>query len=117
MRLQETDNFGLSTLHTGGQSPKAVALQNTYMAIFVDQGDGFSKEVWGSDGIGNPNYGREALDLFFIKIKKLTRSWPLDWRDRFGHGINWDGPSSFGLWTWPLQASHARTMVVQVKRL
>jgi hypothetical protein len=41
-RYQE---FGLSTLHTKGQSPEAVALQNAYMAIFFYQGDGLSEEV------------------------------------------------------------------------
>jgi hypothetical protein len=29
---------------------------------------------------------------------KLTTSWPLDWRGCFGQRINWDAPSSFGLW-------------------
>ena len=35
-----------STLHTKGQSPKAIVLQNAYMTILFDQGNGLSKEVW-----------------------------------------------------------------------
>ena len=57
---------------------------------------------------GNPNYGQEAVDYFFIKIfQKLTRYWQLDWRGCIGHGIKWDTPSSFGLWACPLEASHS----------
>ena len=37
--------FGLSTLHTKGQSPKPVVLQDAYMAIFFDQGVGFLKKA------------------------------------------------------------------------
>jgi hypothetical protein len=37
--------FGLSTLHTRGQSPKAIALQNAYMAILFIQYDELLKEV------------------------------------------------------------------------
>ena len=38
--------FNLSTLHTKGQCPKVVALQNAYMTILFDQGDGLLKEGW-----------------------------------------------------------------------
>jgi hypothetical protein len=38
--------FSLSILHTRGQSSKVAALQNAYMAILFDQGDGLSKDVW-----------------------------------------------------------------------
>jgi hypothetical protein len=48
----------------------------------------------------------ERPSIFFFKIGNLTRSWPLDWRVCFGKGIKWDGPSSFGLWAWPLEALH-----------
>jgi hypothetical protein len=49
----------------------------------------------------------ESLSIVFHKRnKKLTRSWPLDWKNCFGQGIKWDAPSSFGLWAWPLEASH-----------
>ena len=36
---------GLLTLRTRGQSPQDSVLQNAYMAIAFDQGDGLSKEV------------------------------------------------------------------------
>jgi hypothetical protein len=49
-------------LHTRGQSPKAVALQNAYVAILFDQCNGLLK--FGSDNNGNPNCGWEAVDLF-----------------------------------------------------
>jgi hypothetical protein len=32
----------LNPFHNSGQSPKAIVLQNAYMAIFFDQGDGLS---------------------------------------------------------------------------
>jgi hypothetical protein len=37
----------------------------------------------------------------------LTRSWVLDWRGCFKQEMMWDAPSSFGLWAWPLEASHS----------
>jgi hypothetical protein len=45
-QIARSQEFGLSTLHTRLQSPKAVALQNAYMAVLFYQGDGLSKEVW-----------------------------------------------------------------------
>jgi hypothetical protein len=40
----------------------------------------------------------ESLSIVFHKRnKKLTRSWPLDWKNCFGQEIKWDAPSSFGL--------------------
>ena len=37
--------FGFLTLQTKVQSPKHIALQDVYMAIFFDQSDGFLKEA------------------------------------------------------------------------
>jgi hypothetical protein len=45
-KIARNQEFSLSTLHTRGQSPKAIALQNAYMAILSNQGDKLSKEVW-----------------------------------------------------------------------
>jgi hypothetical protein len=45
-RLQESQYSASQPFTTRGQSPKAVALQNAYMAILCDQGDGLSEEVW-----------------------------------------------------------------------
>jgi len=40
------EEFGLSTLHTRGQSIKAIALQNAYIVVLFYQSDGLSKEVY-----------------------------------------------------------------------
>jgi hypothetical protein len=61
---------------------------------------------FGSDKIENPNYTREAVNFFSQSKMKLTRSWPLDRRGCFGQRIKWDACFSFGLWAWPLEASH-----------
>jgi hypothetical protein len=44
-QIARNQEFGLSTLHTRGQSPKVITLQNVYMTILFDQGNGLSKEV------------------------------------------------------------------------
>ena len=61
-----------------------------------------SQRKFGSDGNGNPNYGREVVDLFSLKKQSLTRSWPLDSRGCFEQGIKWDAPLDldFGLDFW-----------------
>jgi hypothetical protein len=41
--------------------------------------------------------GQKAIDFFFIKNEEMTRSWSLDWRGCFGHGIKWNALSSCGL--------------------
>jgi hypothetical protein len=72
-----------------------------------------SRRKFGSDGNGNPNYGREAIGFFLLKNQSLARFWPLDWRSFFEQGIKCQAPLSldFGLGLWRLH-----TMVVQVKR-
>ncbi len=50
-QIARNHGFGLSTLHTRGQSPKAVALQNAYMATLFDQGEGLSKGSLGQTGM------------------------------------------------------------------
>jgi hypothetical protein len=92
--------------HTRGQSSKAIALQNAYMASLSDQCDGLYKEDW-ADMNENPKLWSRGRRIFFHKkTQKLVRPWPLDWRVCFGQGVEWDVPSSFGLWAWPLEASH-----------
>jgi hypothetical protein len=44
-QIAGNEEFGLSTLHSRGQSPEVAALRNTYMAILLDQGNELSKEV------------------------------------------------------------------------
>ena len=75
------------------------------MNIFLKKATG-SRRKFGSEGNGNPNYGREVVSFFSFKNQPLTRSWPLDWRGCFGQGIKWDAPSSFGVWALPLEALH-----------
>ena len=45
------------------QSPKAVAILNNYFLKKATD----SRRKFGSDGSGNPNYGREVVGFFFIK--------------------------------------------------
>jgi hypothetical protein len=59
---------------------------------------------------GNPNYGQEAVGFFSLNNQSLTRSWPLDWRGYFEQRIKWTCSFEFGVWTWPLEASHYAQM-------
>ena len=45
-QISRNQEFGLSTLHTRGQSPKSVALFLPTWQHFFDQSDGLSKGVW-----------------------------------------------------------------------
>jgi hypothetical protein len=54
------------------------------MAVLFDQGDKLLKEVWVGQEIETQTMVKRLLIVFHKKIKKLTRSWPLDWRDCFG---------------------------------
>jgi hypothetical protein len=65
------------------------------------------RKMVGSHRHGNPNYAQEVVGCLNKNIKIWQRSWPLDWRGCFGQWINWDALSSFGLWAWPLEASHS----------
>jgi hypothetical protein len=75
------------------------------MAVYFDQDEGLLKEVWIRHE-WKPKLWSRSRQFFPLKNHTLTRSWPLDWRDCFGHVIKWDAPFSFGLWAWPLEASH-----------
>jgi hypothetical protein len=44
-KIARNQEFSLSTLHTRDQSSKVIALQNVYVAVLFDQGDGLSKEI------------------------------------------------------------------------
>jgi hypothetical protein len=57
-----------------GQSPKTVAIQNDYFLKKATD----SQRKFGSDGNGNPNYGREAVGFFPLKNQSSARSWLLD---------------------------------------
>ena len=64
-KIARNQEFGLSTLHTKGQS-QGLALQNAYMATLFDQGDGLLKEVW----VGQewkPKLWSRGRQFFFIK--------------------------------------------------
>jgi hypothetical protein len=72
-----------------------------------------SQREFGSDGNGNPKYGREAVGFFFLNKKIIIdKSWPLDWRGCFGQGIKWDDPSglNFGFGIWRLYAMSSRRL-------
>ena len=45
-QISRNQEFGLSTLHTRGRSPKSVALFLPTWQHFFDQSDGLSKGVW-----------------------------------------------------------------------
>jgi hypothetical protein len=82
-QIARNQEFSLSTLHTRGQSPKVVALQNAYMGnTFLPR----RRTLEGSLGwIGMETQNMiEKPSIFFIKKKnqKLTRPWQLDWRGR-----------------------------------
>ena len=56
-QIARNHGFGLSTLHTRGQSPKAVDLQNAYMATLFDQGDGLLRGSLGPTFCKTRHYG------------------------------------------------------------
>jgi hypothetical protein len=101
--LQEIKNPALSTLYTRGQSPKVVALQNAYIVVLFDQGDGLSKEVW----VGQDWKTQTMVERFLL----LTTS-KYDKMLVVGlEGLFWARTKvrcfyGFGLWAWPLEASH-----------
>jgi hypothetical protein len=101
----DNQEFGLSTPLTTGQSSKAFALQNAYMAVLFDHGDGLLKEVWVRQE-WNPNYGRERPKLFSLKKTKTDKILADRLEGLFWADFKWDAPSSFGLWAWSLEASH-----------
>jgi hypothetical protein len=51
--IARNQEFGLSTLHTRGQSPKAVGIENACFLMKATK----SGRKFGSDGNGNPTYG------------------------------------------------------------
>jgi len=53
---------------------------------------------------GNSNYGQEVVGFFLLTFFEKILAIILE--GYLGHGIKWDAPSSFGLWAWPLEASH-----------
>jgi hypothetical protein len=53
------------------QSPKTIAILNYYFLKKAAD----PRRKFGSDGNGNPNYGREAVGFFSLKNESLTRSW------------------------------------------
>jgi hypothetical protein len=73
-QIIRNQEFGLSTLHTrGGQSFKAIALQNAYIAIpffFIKTID--SRKKFGSIRNEKPNYGLEVVN-FYIKKNQNRR--------------------------------------------
>jgi hypothetical protein len=75
-QIARNQDYGLSTLHIRGQSPKAVAFQNARMAIFFDQGDGLLKEAWVGQEWKPKLWLRGRQFLFIIKLK-TERSWLL----------------------------------------
>jgi hypothetical protein len=95
-QVARKQEFGLSTLHTRGQSPKA---RRSPKCLY---GRIFWPRWWTLEG----SLGRiwmktqtmvEMLIFFIKKWNFLTRSWPLDWRDLFRVG-NKVG-CTFFLWT------------------
>ena len=61
------------TLHTIGQSLKAVTLQIAYMIEFFDQGDGLWKEVWAGHH-GKPKLWSRGRQFSPIKLQETKSS-------------------------------------------
>jgi hypothetical protein len=89
-RDQRNQVFGLSTLHTRGQSPKVVPLQHAYMAVFFDQGEGLSKEVWVAQE-WKPKLWLRGHRIFFHKNYKILA---IRLEGLFWEGIKWNAPTS-----------------------
>jgi hypothetical protein len=70
--IARNQEFDFSILHTRGQSPKAIALQNAYIAILFYQGDGLSKEVWVAQEWKPKLWLRGRR---FVFIEKKVKNW------------------------------------------
>ena len=101
IKLQETKS---SASRPFTLRPKSKGRRNLKCLLFDDKATD-SRRKFGSDGNGNPNYGREAVGFFSLKkhIDKIlaVRLEGLFWaRNKVGCSFG------FGLWAWPLEASH-----------
>ena len=101
-QIARNHGFGLSTLHSRGQSPTAVTLQNAYVAVLFDQGDGLLKGSLGRMGmetqtvVERPSipshkimntifYYLFSVNFFELSTKfGLSIPWPLDLN---GHSV------------------------------
>jgi hypothetical protein len=131
IKLQETKSSAPQPFTLGPKSKD----RHNYKCSLLDEGNGFSKEVW----VGRewePKVWSKGHPLIFIKNHSLAKYWPLNRRGCFGQGIKWDAPLGLdvglGLWrlhtvavqverpwsSWPFDASHyARPKAPHIYRL
>jgi hypothetical protein len=100
--VARNQEFGLSTLHT---KVKVQRPSHFKMLTFWRRQRTLEGSL-GWTGMETQTMVKRPPVFISLKNQSLTRSWPLDWRGCFEQGIKWNAPSSFGLWAWPLEASH-----------
>jgi hypothetical protein len=65
-----------------------------------------SRRKFGSDGNGNPNYGREVVGFFSSKKSIIDKTLIIRLEGLFQARNKVECSFGFGLWAWPLEASH-----------
>jgi hypothetical protein len=84
--------------------PKSKGCRNLEWLLFEEGDD--SRRRFGPDKNGNPYYGREAIGFFIIKKAIINKILTVRLEGLF-LARNIVGCSfGFGLWAWPLEASH-----------
>jgi hypothetical protein len=83
IKLQETKSLASRPFTLWPKSKGRHILNDYFLKKAMD-----SRRKFGLDGNGNPNYGREAVGFFSLN----NQSWACSFE--------------FGLWAWPLEASH-----------
>jgi hypothetical protein len=85
-----------------GRSPKAVVIVKDYFLKKATD----SRRKFGLDRNGNPNYGWEAIGFFFIKKSIIDKILAVRLEGLFRASNKVGCSFGFGLWAWPLEASH-----------
>ena len=104
-QIAKNQEFNILTLHIRGQSPRLLLFKMPTWQYFLTKATD-SQMKFGSDGNGNPNYGREAVNFFPCFFNKNTdKILAIRLEGLFQEG-NEVGCSFFMVWAWPLEASH-----------
>jgi hypothetical protein len=99
--IARNQEFDLLTLHTKAK----VQRPPQFKMLTFDVGDRLSKEVW-VRGMETQNYGREAIGFFHIKKSIIGKILAIRLEGLFWARNKVGCTFGFGLWAWPLEASH-----------
>jgi hypothetical protein len=101
-QIARNQKFGLSTLHT---MVKVQRLSQFKMITFWRRRQTLEGSL-GRTGMKNPNYGREAVGFFSLKKSITDKIFAIRLEELFWARNKVGCSFGFGLWAWPLEASH-----------